>query len=156
MEGVSDFDLGGFQLAIPTMVPRPGPSDTHSSLPSSATAGSANPAEDQDASQQFRPAPASRLATVQESLLSSGTSDRVFQLVSQSRHDLTENVYNYRWARWQNWYNEHSVACLNPSAPGLASFLTFLSDKHSLSASTVNGYRSAVCGAIFEQHTSVA
>ena len=31
-----------------------------------------------------------------------------------------------------------------PAAPELASFLTFLSDKHSLSASTVKGYHSAI------------
>ena len=97
--GVSDSDLGDSQLAVPTMVPRPGPSDTHSFLPSSATAESASPTEDQCASQQSQPAPASHLATVQESLLSSGDSDRVFQLVSQSRRNLTENVWNYRWAR---------------------------------------------------------
>ena len=66
------------------MVPRRGPSDTHSSLPSSTTAGSACPAEDQGASQQFQPAPASHLVTVQESLLSSGALDRVIQVVSQS------------------------------------------------------------------------
>ena len=142
--GVSNSDLGGSQLAIPTMVPRPGPSDTHSFLLPSATAGPADPTEDQGTTQQSRQAPASRLVTVRESLLSSGTSDRVFQLVSQSRRDSTENVYNYRWARWQDWCNEHSVACLNPSAPELASFLIFLSDKHRLSASTVKGYRSAI------------
>ena len=124
-------------MAIPTMVPRPGPFDTHSSLPSSATAGSASPAKDKGASQQSRPAPASHLVTVRESLLSSGASDRVFQLVSQPKRDSTENVYNYRWARWQDWCNEHSAACLNPSAPELATFLTFLLDKHSLSVSTV-------------------
>ena len=33
---------------------------------------------------------------------------------------------------------------MNPSAPELASFLIFLSDKHRLSASTVKGYRSAI------------
>ena len=126
------------------MVPRPGPSDTHSSLPSSTTAGSADPTEDQGASQQSRPAPASHLVTVRESLLSSGASDRVFQLVSQPKRDSTENVYNYRWARWQDWCNEPSVACMNPSAPQLANFLTFLSDTHSLSASTVKGYHSAI------------
>ena len=62
--------------------------------------GSVNPAEDQDASRQSRPAPALHLVTVLESLLSSGDSERVSQLVSQSRRDSTENVYNYRWVRW--------------------------------------------------------
>ena len=144
MRGVSNSDLGGSQLAISTRVPRPSPYDTHSSLPSSAMAGPAHPTKDQGASQQPQPAPASCLITVRESPLSSGASDRVFQLVSQSRHDSTENVYNYRWARWQDWCNEHSVACLNPLAPELANFLTSLSDKHRLSASTVKGYRSAI------------
>ena len=96
MRRVCDSDLGGSQLAISTRVPRPSPYDTHSSLPSSAMAGPASPAEDQGASQQSQPAPASRLVTVRESLLSSGTSDRVFQLVSQPRHNSTENIYNYR------------------------------------------------------------
>ena len=133
-----------------TLVPQPSASTVRLSsagpphVTSSATAGPADPTEDQGASQQSRPAPASRLVTVRESLLSSGASDRVFQLVSQSRRDSTENVYNYRWARWQDWCNEHSAACLNPSAPELASFLIFLSDKHRLSASTVKGYRSAI------------
>ena len=127
-------DLGGFHWAISAMVPRPCPSETHSSLPSSATAGPASLAKDQGALQQFRPAPMSHLVTVRESLLSSGTADRVIQLVLQSRRDLTENFCNYRWAHWQDWCNEHSVACLNPSAPQLANFLTFLS------TSTVKSY----------------
>ena len=130
------------------MVPRPGPSDTHSSLPSSITAGSVNSAEDQGVSQQSRPAPALHPVTVLESLLLSVASDRVFQLVSQSRRDSTENVYNFRWARWQDWCSEHSDAYLNPSAPELANFLTFLSDKHSLSARTVKGYRSAISATV--------
>ena len=113
MRRVGNSDLGGFQLVIPTRVPRPGPSDTHSALPSSATAGPADPAEDQGVSQQSRPAPASRLVTVRESLLSSGDSDRVSRLISQSRRESTQNVDNYRWARWQDWCNEHSVACVN-------------------------------------------
>ena len=92
MRGVSNSDLGGSHLTIPTMVLRPGPSDTHSFLLPSATAGPADPTEDQGTTQQSRQAPASRLVTVRESLLSSGASDRVFQLVSQSRRDSTENV----------------------------------------------------------------
>ena len=144
MRGVGNSDLGDSHLAISTRVPRPGPSDIHSSLPSSTVVGSAGPAEDRGASQQSRQAPTSHLVTVHESLLPSGSSDRVIQLVSQSWHNLTENVCDYRWACWQDWCNEHSVACLNPLAPELANFLTSLSDKHRLSASTVKGYRSAV------------
>ena len=90
MRRVCDSDLGGSQLAISTRVPRPGPYDTHFYLPSSAMAGPASPAEDQGASQQSRPAPASCLVTVQESLLSSGSSgasDRVIRLVQQSQCD---------------------------------------------------------------------
>ena len=90
--GVSDSDLGGSQLAISTRVPSPGPSDTHSPRPTSTTVGSVNPAEDQGVSQQSRPAPAFHPVTVLESLLLSGDSDRVSQLVSQSRRDSTESI----------------------------------------------------------------
>ena len=85
MRGVGDSDLGSSQLAISAMVPRPGPADVRSSPPSSATAGSARPAEDQGATQQSRLAQASRLVTMRDSLLSSGAQNRVIQLLLQSR-----------------------------------------------------------------------
>ena len=64
--------------------------------------------------------------------------------MSQSWRKLIENVYGYRWSRWQGWCAEHSVDGLHPSSSELASFLAFLSDKDNLSVSTVKGYRSAI------------
>ena len=82
---------------------------------------------------------------------------------------MTENVYDNRWARWQDWCNEHSVECLNPSAPEVANFLTLPSIQHNMSANTVRGHRCAISTSIrqmrggggeegrvrFKQHTTV-
>ena len=93
---VGDSDSGSPQLAITTMVPGSGTTGSHASPPTSAATGSTDPAEVLGAAQQPRTAPASRLVAVRESLLTSGASDRVIDLVSQSRRKLTENVYGYR------------------------------------------------------------
>jgi hypothetical protein len=84
------------------------------------------------------------LETLRSALRSSGSSDRVIDLVCQARRSGTEAVYGHKWAKWLAWCKDQGVQPTHPSSAELAEFLAWLSADQGLAASTVRGYRSAV------------
>lgn len=62
--------------------------------------------------------------------------------------ESTVALYEGKWAIFQRWCQDHQIIPLQTTAPQVADFLLFLFHERGLATSTIEGYRSAIAGAL--------
>ncbi|XP_076466028.1 uncharacterized protein LOC143297513 [Babylonia areolata] len=89
-----------------------------------------------------------RSASVSAALTKGGASSDLLSIVSKARREGTETLYDFRWKKWLRWCAAQNIPPTNPTSMQLANFLADCSSVLNLSASSVRGYRSAICTTI--------
>ncbi|XP_076452690.1 uncharacterized protein LOC143288227 [Babylonia areolata] len=89
-----------------------------------------------------------RSASVSAALTKGGASSDLLSIVSKARREGTETLYDFRWKKWLSWCTAQNIPPTNPTSMQLANFLAHCSSVLNLSASSVRGYRSAICTTI--------
>ena len=89
-----------------------------------------------------------RMATVRETLRSSGFSLDSCNLIVKGKRKSTNNLYDSRWKRWCSYCKEEDVDPCNPSESDFCNFLSFIFYNDRLAGSTLKGYRSAIVSTI--------
>ena len=85
-----------------------------------------------------------RMATVRETLRSSGFSLNSCNLIVKGKRKSTNNLYDCRWKKWCIYCKENDVDPCNPSESDFCNFLSFIFYNDRLAGSTLKGYRSAI------------
>lgn len=84
------------------------------------------------------------MALMTERMRSRGLSSAATKLVSASRRQSTNKLYDLRWSVWTKYCRVNKVRPLDPRDSELANFLAHLHASRGFSASTLAGYRSSI------------
>ena len=133
---------GGTMVAPKNVAQRSPRSTQRSSKGSSSKARPSN--SKRSVAHQPRHVPSTRLAIIQQSLRKRRFSERASSLISASRRQSTNIVYEAKWRVFACWCSRRKINPLDPSPRRLADFFVYLFDVKNLSISTIKGYRSTI------------
>ena len=133
---------GGSLVAPEVVVQRPSGSAHRSSKSSSSKVRP--PVSKRNPPHQSGNVPPSRVAVIKRSLRKRRFSERAATLISTSRRQSTNVVYDAKWRVFTDWCTSRKVNPLDPSPRRLADFFIHLFDEKELSISTIKGYRSTI------------
>jgi len=93
----------------------------------------------------------SRMAVGKRALMDRGFSEEVANRVCAPQADSTRAVYEGKWRIFKKYCEDKDIDPFKASPPQIGDFLTYLFDKKDMMPSTIEGYRTAIAGALKHQ-----
>jgi len=88
------------------------------------------------------------MARGKEALVAQGYSERVAERICEPQAQSTKDIYQGKWKLFTQYCAEKGIDPWEVSVPQLGDFLTYLYDIKNMMPSTIDGYRTAIVGAL--------
>lgn len=94
--------------------------------------------------QQSGPVQSARVATIKQSLIAEGFSERPADSISKRTKSSTEELYQGKWEHYTSWCMQREVDPLQATIAQICDFFDYLFFERKLSPSAIDGYRSTI------------
>ena len=131
-------------LAVDVLVSQATSACSRSPAPTSGGHSGSKPATLGSSAQKPTGSKPSRLASVRESLQSTGLSEDAIDCALSAQRDSTKQVYQNHWSKWLLWCRRNNVVPLLPSSADVANHLAYLAKHRKLSVAYLRVRRAAI------------